>query len=76
MYVTSLPSDIRRSTGLTSDAAIVMTSPLVRHYMLLYGRPMLYSTALPHSHVCALNTTFDYVTGPDGVLVRACFNHS
>ncbi|KAI0788135.1 pyridoxal phosphate-dependent transferase [Fomes fomentarius] len=50
------------------SGSIMMTSPLVRNYMLLYGRPMLYS--LPHSHVCALNTTFDYVTGPDGVLLR------
>ncbi len=46
-----------------------MTSPLIRHFMILYGRPMLYSTSLPHSHICALNTTFDYITSLEGDVV-------
>ncbi|KAI0749973.1 PLP-dependent transferase [Daedaleopsis nitida] len=52
------------------SGSILMTSPLIRHYIVLYARPMMYSTSLPHSHVCALDTTFDFVTGPDGVELR------
>ncbi|KAI0788146.1 PLP-dependent transferase [Fomes fomentarius] len=52
------------------SGAIMMTSPLIRHFMILYGRPMLYSASLPHSHICALNTTFDYNTSLEGDVQR------
>ena len=41
----------------------------MRHYIIGYARPMIYSTSLPYSHICALNTTWDYVTGPAGMQV-------
>lgn len=50
-----------------------MTNPLIRKYLLLYARPMLYSTSLPHAHIAALHTTFDFVTSPAGVEVSLKF---
>lgn len=47
-----------------------MTSPIVRKYLVLYARPVIYTSSLPHLHVSALNTTIDHVTGPAGTQVR------
>ncbi|KAH9933640.1 PLP-dependent transferase [Epithele typhae] len=48
------------------SGAVFLTTPLVRHYMIGYARPMIYSTSLPYSHLVALNTTWDFVSGPEG----------
>ncbi len=43
-----------------------MTSPIIRQYVINYGRPFIYTTALPISLICGLNASFDYLEGPVG----------
>ncbi|OSX59587.1 hypothetical protein POSPLADRAFT_1150265 [Postia placenta MAD-698-R-SB12] len=46
--------------------AVILTSPVIRKYMINYGRPFIYSTSLPRSSICALNASFDYIESPIG----------
>ena len=53
-----------------SRSAVLLTSPVIRKYIINYGRPFIFSTSLPTSNVCALETTFDYIESPAGEKVR------
>ncbi|CDO78040.1 hypothetical protein BN946_scf184724.g4 [Trametes cinnabarina] len=51
--------------------AVILTTPLIRRYVINYGRPMIYSTAPPFTIICGLNASFDYLEGPVGDERRA-----
>ncbi|RPD54331.1 PLP-dependent transferase [Lentinus tigrinus ALCF2SS1-7] len=57
--------------------AVLLCSPVVRKYIINYGRPFIFSTSLSHSTICALNTCFDYVENPTGAeLITSLHNLS
>ncbi|TFK80139.1 PLP-dependent transferase [Polyporus arcularius HHB13444] len=47
-----------------------LTSCLEVSRTVLYSRPLLYTTSLPHAHICGLNTVFDYLASPDSTALR------
>ncbi|KAI8969870.1 PLP-dependent transferase [Trametes punicea] len=46
--------------------AVILTSPILRQYIINYARPFIYTTAPPISLVCGLHASFDYLEGPVG----------
>ncbi|TBU28204.1 PLP-dependent transferase [Dichomitus squalens] len=48
------------------SGGVIMTSPLIRRYLIMRGKPVMFSTALPYSHICGLNTVLEYVTSTAG----------
>ena len=50
--------------------AVLLTSPVIRKYIINYGRPFIFSTSLPTLNVCALETTFDYIESAAGDKVQ------
>ncbi|KAL5513583.1 hypothetical protein ACEPAH_3982 [Sanghuangporus vaninii] len=48
------------------SGAILLTSALVKKYIVNYGRPFIYSTALPCIHILALDAIFNYIVSPLG----------
>ncbi|KAI0759589.1 PLP-dependent transferase [Trametes elegans] len=52
--------------GRALTGAVILTSPTIRQYVINYGRPFIYTTALPISLICGLNASFDYLEGPVG----------
>ncbi|KAI0654647.1 PLP-dependent transferase [Cubamyces menziesii] len=57
--------------GRALTGAVILTAPIIRQYIINYGRPFIYTTALPISLVCGLNASFDYLEGPIGDQRRA-----
>ncbi|KAI5122745.1 hypothetical protein M0805_009830 [Coniferiporia weirii] len=45
--------------ALASNGAVVLTSQLVKSYLLNYARPLIYTTALSCANVVAINCSFD-----------------
>ncbi|PBK82274.1 PLP-dependent transferase [Armillaria gallica] len=62
--------------------AVILTSPIVRKYLVNYARPLIYTTSMPHLHlighiefcVCVcVRATFDFISGPeDDMQVYEC----
>ncbi|THH16513.1 hypothetical protein EW146_g4132 [Bondarzewia mesenterica] len=50
--------------------AALLTSHLIKTYIINYARPHIYTTSLPHADILALNTTFDYISSPAGAELR------
>ncbi|EJC99775.1 PLP-dependent transferase [Fomitiporia mediterranea MF3/22] len=48
------------------SGAVLLTSVLVKSYITNYARPFIYTTALPRTHIAALNASFDYVMNQKG----------
>ncbi|KAI0788119.1 PLP-dependent transferase [Fomes fomentarius] len=46
--------------------AVLLTDPVIRKYIVNYGRPFIFSTSLSHSTICALNASFDYIESDAG----------
>ncbi|PBK64073.1 aminotransferase [Armillaria solidipes] len=53
-----------KARGLTG--AIILTSPIVRKYLVNYARPLIYTTSMPHFHLIAIKSTFDFISGSEG----------
>ncbi|KAI0667843.1 PLP-dependent transferase [Trametes maxima] len=60
--------------GRALTGAVILTSPLIRQYVINYGRPFIYTTALPISLIHGLNASFDYLEGPVGDFRRSELN--
>ncbi|KAI0026599.1 pyridoxal phosphate-dependent transferase [Vararia minispora EC-137] len=45
--------------ALASSGAVVLTSPLVRDYLLNFARPLIYTTALANTSIVAASCAFD-----------------
>lgn len=54
-----------------SSLAVLLTDPVIRKYIVNYGRPFIFSTSLSHSTVCALNASFDYIESDTGAEVSS-----
>ncbi|TFK91589.1 PLP-dependent transferase [Polyporus arcularius HHB13444] len=46
--------------------AVLLCSPVVRKYVINYGRPFIYSTSLSYSTIAALDASFDYIESAAG----------
>jgi 8-amino-7-oxononanoate synthase len=46
--------------GRACSGAIILTSPVVRRYLINYARPFIFSTSLPGSTVVAIDSCFDF----------------
>ncbi|KAI0045743.1 PLP-dependent transferase [Auriscalpium vulgare] len=57
-----------KGRGLTG--AVITTSPTIRRYLINYGRPVIFSTSMPHINIIALHTSFDIIEGHKGDLLR------
>ncbi len=62
---------MRRAELLTHHSpAVLLCSPVVRKYVINYGRPFIYSTSLSYSTIAALDASFDYIESAAGTEVR------
>jgi 8-amino-7-oxononanoate synthase len=50
---------------LITAAAIILTSPLIRDYLLNYARSLIYTTSLSYANIIAADSSFDMLT--DGI---------
>lgn len=53
-----------------SRLAVVLTSPLVKSYLLNYARPLIYTTALNNATIIAIGCSFDMLE--DGSTTHVC----
>jgi 8-amino-7-oxononanoate synthase len=47
---------------LITAAAIILTSPLIRDYLLNYARSLIYTTSLSYANIIAADSSFDMLT--------------
>ncbi|KAI0271664.1 PLP-dependent transferase [Gloeopeniophorella convolvens] len=57
-----------KARGLTG--AVLLTSPIVRSYLINYSRPFIFSTSLPHINLIAIDSSFSAIEGPLGDQLR------
>lgn len=63
--------DIRLATfgkAFGSSGAAVLCTPLVRHFLINYARPLIYSTAIPHPTLLSIHSALDILVTPNGLL--------
>ncbi|EJD06919.1 PLP-dependent transferase [Fomitiporia mediterranea MF3/22] len=58
--------------ALGSSGAVVLTSQLVKDYLLNYARPLIYTTALSCANIVAINCSFDLLE--DGTTTKLANN--
>ena len=46
--------------------AVILINPVVRQYVINYGRPFIFTTSMPRTSVCVLNASFDHIGSPAG----------
>ncbi|KAK0444623.1 aminotransferase [Desarmillaria tabescens] len=57
-----------KARGLTG--AVILTSPIIRKYLVNYARPLIYTTSMPHLHLIAIRSTFEFISGTEGDRLR------
>ncbi|PBK60704.1 aminotransferase [Armillaria solidipes] len=57
-----------KARGLTG--AVILTSPIIRKYLVNYARPLIYTTSMPHLHLIAIKSTFKFISGHEGDRLR------
>ncbi|KAK0444618.1 aminotransferase [Desarmillaria tabescens] len=57
-----------KARGLTG--AVILTSPIIRKYLVNYARPLIYTTSMPHLHLIAIKSTFEFISGTEGDRLR------
>ncbi|KAF8919490.1 pyridoxal phosphate-dependent transferase [Mucidula mucida] len=63
--------------GLAATGAVVLTTPLIRDYMLNYARSLIYTTSLSFSNIVAADSSFDMlVDGTAQKLSQKLLNNS
>ncbi|KAK8864359.1 hypothetical protein IAR55_001606 [Kwoniella newhampshirensis] len=61
--------DVRLMTfgkAVGCSGAVLLCSPAVRSFLINFARPLIFSTALPHSTLIALECVWDLLQGPEG----------
>ncbi|KAJ7841774.1 pyridoxal phosphate-dependent transferase [Mycena leptocephala] len=48
--------------ALAATGAIILTSPLIRDYLLNYARSLIYTTSLSYANIIAADSSFDMLT--------------
>ena len=51
---------------LKCTSAVILTTPLIRDYLINYARPLIYTTALTHSSVINVGCSFDMLETDEG----------
>lgn len=64
-------SDLARLSS--SCAAAVLASPLIRNYLINYARPLIYSTAMTHLSVLAIDKSLEMLEQGRANEVRPSF---
>jgi len=63
-------NSLKSLLGLTfAIIAVILTTPIIRHYLINYARPLIYTTALSHSNIINANCSFDMLESEKGVKV-------
>ncbi|CAO1623939.1 unnamed protein product [Sympodiomycopsis kandeliae] len=65
----SSPEIIRVMTfgkGFGGSGAIILCPSIMRHYLINYARPLIFSTALPHSALLLIHSSLDVLESPSG----------
>ncbi|KAK0444606.1 aminotransferase [Desarmillaria tabescens] len=57
-----------KSIGLSG--AVILTSPIIRKYLVNYARPLIYTTSMPHLHLIAIRSSFELISGAEGDRLR------
>jgi 8-amino-7-oxononanoate synthase len=63
--------DIRLATfgkAFGCSGAAILCSPLVREFLINYARPLIYSTAIPHSTLLSVHSALDILSTSNGAL--------
>ncbi|UZJ54456.1 hypothetical protein CBS101457_003776 [Exobasidium rhododendri] len=66
--------DIRLATfgkAFGCSGAVVLCKPLVRLFLINYARPLIYSTAVPHTTLLSIHSALDIFATPNGSLRAA-----
>lgn len=66
--------DIRLATfgkAFGCSGAAILCSPLIRQFMFNYARPLIYSTAIPHTTLLSIHSALDILVTPNGILRAA-----
>jgi 8-amino-7-oxononanoate synthase len=66
--------DIRLATfgkAFGCSGAAVLCTPLIREFLINYARPLIYSTAIPHSTLLSVHSALDILATPNGALRAA-----
>ena len=50
--------------------AVIITSAIIREYIINYGRAFIYSTSVPGALLSILDASFDHIQGRAGDEVR------
>ncbi|KAM3081206.1 hypothetical protein ACMFMG_005160 [Clarireedia jacksonii] len=50
--------------ALAANGAIILTTPLVRHYLLNYARPLIYSTSLSTPSLLLIKASYSVLSSP------------
>ncbi|KAI1783888.1 PLP-dependent transferase [Ganoderma leucocontextum] len=53
-----------------ASGAVILTSAIVRQYIINYGRAFVFTTSLPGASICILDASFDHVESPAGDKAR------
>ncbi|KAF8878850.1 aminotransferase [Infundibulicybe gibba] len=55
--------------------AVLLSSPIICHYIMNYSRPTIFSTSLPYADITAIRFCFDTITSPFGDELRDKLHH-
>ncbi|KAF8588243.1 PLP-dependent transferase [Ramaria rubella] len=57
--------------ALAASGAVILTTPLLRDYLVNYARPLIYTTALSHASVISISCSFDIIEADIGTQLSA-----
>jgi 8-amino-7-oxononanoate synthase len=57
---------------LRIDIAAILTTELIRDYLLNYARPLIYTTALTYANVIGVECAFDMLENGSAEVVSSC----
>lgn len=57
--------------ALGCSGAAILCTPLIRQFMFNYARPLVYSTAIPHTTLLSIHSALDILVTPNGTLRAA-----
>ncbi|KIJ15404.1 hypothetical protein PAXINDRAFT_169242 [Paxillus involutus ATCC 200175] len=81
-YVSLLGLDHRVHTtvhtfgkGWGFHGAVVLTSPIIREYLVNFAKSVMFSTSMPYTDICALQSCLDIISSERGQELRQSLHH-